>query len=182
MKRSQAFPSTYLSKDDLPEPPGAKRVTIADVRMEPIESDGQERDKAVMYFDGKVKPFILNNTNWMTIEDVYGDETEGWSGKDLDIYLDPGVMYQSKRVGGVRVRVPANGVTAQADTWTAQQALTACESAGLTRLNIRECLTQNGRKGWDAARDTPLIQDLIKRSGVSIVTRALDEEEDEILF
>jgi len=76
---------------------------------------------------------------------------------------------------------PFSGVISEAapQTWTAQQALTACESAGLTRLNIRNCLDQHGSKGWDAARDTPLIQDLIRRSGVSIVNRAVTQEDAE---
>ena len=76
---------------------------------------------------------------------------------------------------------PFSGVISEAapQTWTAQQALTACESAGLTGTDVRNCLTQNGSKGWDAARDTKLIQDLIKRSGVSIVNRAVTQEDAE---
>jgi len=64
-------------------------------------------------------------------------------------------------------------------TWTAQQALTACESAGLTGTAVRNCLTQHGSKGWDPSRDTPLIKKLIKQNGVSIVNRAVTQEDAE---
>ena len=114
MKRSEAFPSRYLGKDDLPQPPGSMAATIQDVRMESIESDGRNVDKAVMYFASKeMKPLITNTTNFMACEEAYGDDSDNWAGKPIELYVDPGVMYAGKRVGGVRVRIPASTTKAR---------------------------------------------------------------------
>ena len=105
MRKGEAFPSNYLSKEDVAA--GPIRGTIADVRFETIKGDRGDEDKPVMSFkeDG-LKPMILNNTNWQTAEDAYGDESDGWRGKTIELYLDPGVMFGNKKVGGVRVRIP----------------------------------------------------------------------------
>jgi hypothetical protein len=102
MKRSDAFPSRYISKDDVQNPIVA---VIDTVRFDTIKGDGGDEDKPVVYFRDGVKPMILNNTNWMAIEDAYGAESDDWTGKQIEMYCDPGVMFGGKRVGGVRVRV-----------------------------------------------------------------------------
>lgn len=103
MKRSDAFPSRYISKDDVQNPIIA---VIDTVRFDTIKGDAGDEDKPVVYFRDNVKPMILNNTNWMTIEDAYGQESDDWTGKQVEMYCDPGVMFGGKRVGGVRVRIP----------------------------------------------------------------------------
>lgn len=104
MRRSQAFPSKYLGKDDLDHP---RVLTIDDVHQDDIESDGQISTKAVMDFrERDAKPWIINVGNWMTIEDAYGEDSEDWIGKQVELYVDPNVMFGQKRVGGVRVRIP----------------------------------------------------------------------------
>lgn len=107
MKRSDAFPSRYISKEDVATP---IRATIDTVRFDTIKGDTADEDKPVIYFRDGVKPMILNNTNWMTIEDAYGPESDNWTGKTIELYCDPGVMFGGKRVGGVRVRVPNGAV------------------------------------------------------------------------
>jgi hypothetical protein len=105
MKRSDAFPSRYVNKDDVQTPVMA---TIDTVRFDTIQgrSGGEDEDKPVVYFRDNVKPMILNNTNWTTLEDTYGPESDDWTGKTIELYCDPGVMYGGKRMGGVRIRIP----------------------------------------------------------------------------
>ena len=105
MKRSQAFPSKYLSKDDITSPVVA---TISDVVMETFTSDDEEKTKSVMYFVGANKPMVINVANWMTVESLYGDDSDEWIGKTIEIWVDPSVMYGKKRVGGLRLREPAH--------------------------------------------------------------------------
>ncbi len=107
MKRSDAFPSRYISKDDVMNPITA---TIDTVRFDTIKGDNGDEDKPVVYFRDGVKPMILNNTNWMAIEDAYGPESDAWTGKAIEMYCDPGVMFGGKRVGGVRVRIVKGAV------------------------------------------------------------------------
>lgn len=104
MKRSDAFPAKYLSKDDVPSPITA---VIADVAVEDVNGDHGKERKPVMTFADSVKPLIVNNVNWETLENAYGEDSDDWRGKPVEIYVDPSVMFGGRRVGGVRVRIPA---------------------------------------------------------------------------
>ena len=107
MRRSDVFPSKFMGKDDIG--PGLT-LTIGQVVQEGVESDGDMKQKAVMYFEEHdAKPWIINAGNWMTIEDAYGEESDDWFGKPIELYVDPSVMFGGKRVGGVRVRIPRGG-------------------------------------------------------------------------
>lgn len=106
MKRTDAFPSKYLSKTDVNPPIIA---TIKTVEIEDVGGEGNKETKPVIFFRGDVKPMILNNTNWLIIEESHGADTDDWIGKQIEMYFDPSVMYGGKKVGGVRVRIPAAG-------------------------------------------------------------------------
>ena len=111
MKRSEAFPSKYLGKDDLSEP---TTYTISKVTREEFENDGQTQIKTVIYWQERdAKAWICNLGNWMTIESAYGEESDNWSGKPVELFVDESVMFGSKRVGGVRVRIPASTTKAR---------------------------------------------------------------------
>jgi len=108
MKRAQAFPSQYMSKEDVLMKP--LLATIADVKMEGVQGDSALDEKPVMHFrEEGIKKLVLNNTNWQTIEEVYGEETDDWAGKVVELYHEPNIIYQGKKVGGVRVRIPPQG-------------------------------------------------------------------------
>lgn len=103
MKISSAFPSKFLKASDLQ---GKEvRVEIFDVRMEDVSGDGSE-EKPIMYFKDKVKGLVLNKTNSGKLEAAYGDDTDGWLGKEIIIYPDT-TLYQGRTVDCLRVRVPA---------------------------------------------------------------------------
>ncbi len=106
MKRSEAFPSSFLGKDDVPRPFIA---TIQDVVITEIKGENGMEKKPVMHFaGGATKPLIVNNINWIQCEVEYGPDSDGWTGKPIEIFVDPNVMFGAKRVGGVRLRIPAN--------------------------------------------------------------------------
>lgn len=99
MRVSSAFPSQYLRAADLQE--RAVRVTMNHITMEDIGSD----NKPVLYFTGKEKGLVLNKTNANNIANVYGDETDGWAGKEIELF--PTIVdFQGKSVDAIRVRVP----------------------------------------------------------------------------
>ena len=99
MKRSQVFPSNYFGKADVEEGP----VTgfIASVTMEPIKSDNGEESKPVLHFTARLRPMILNLCNWTTLETAYGEDSDAWTGKPVEMYYDPSVMFGKKSVGRV---------------------------------------------------------------------------------
>ncbi len=102
MKRGDAFPGRFISKADIVAPLIA---TIARVAMEELIDEHGSLSKPVLVFD-ECKPLILNRVNWVAIERAYGDESEAWGGKKIELYCDPDVMFAGERVGGIRVRIP----------------------------------------------------------------------------
>jgi hypothetical protein len=106
MKLSEAFPSNYLKSDDLQD--HDVTVVIASAQIEMI---GQER-KLVLSFQGKKKSMICNKTNAGRLSYLYGDDTDGWIGKEA-VLTSEFVEYQGRTVKGLRVKPPAprtNGV------------------------------------------------------------------------
>ena len=106
---SEAFPSKYLSAPDLRGQ--AVTATIAHLMSEKMD-DGVA--KPVMSFVGAKKTLILNITNAKTIAKLYGDNTEGWIGKQIEIF--PALTeFKGETVDCIRVRGPVlPAVAAQA--------------------------------------------------------------------
>jgi hypothetical protein len=105
MRKHEAFPSTFLTQVDLDRP---QVWTIRRVKIEelPYEDD---RSKPILYFmEPDAKPLILNVTNWDLIEEIYGADSESWTGKRIEVFQDGSIMFAGKKVGGVRIRKPSN--------------------------------------------------------------------------
>lgn len=166
MKRSEAFPSKYLSKEDV-DP--ARIGTINGLKRETLKSDDGDETKTVMYFrEEALKPMILNNTNWMIAEEAYGEDSDAWVGKKIELYLDPNVMFGAKRVGGVRVRIPSAATAAGLpEVWPIDRAKVELEKNGLDIEALKAALiakgfvTDKGGASYSPARDTELVQKLI---------------------
>ena len=75
------------------------------VNMEDLETqDGGTERKPVVHFAGIDKPLVCNVTNWDSIEELHGADTDGWVGRSVVIYVDPDVRFGSKRTGGIRIK------------------------------------------------------------------------------
>jgi hypothetical protein len=156
MKRNEAFPSKYLTKEDVTHP---KVFTIAAVVKEEFEGEEGKREKPIVYFsDDESKPMVLNSGNWLTIEELYGEDSDDWCGKRVELYNDPNVMFGKKRVGGIRVRAPQNGhaETQPAIFATPDAALQYANSNGfaITKTELIEALKATGATGWNPKRDS----------------------------
>ena len=119
MKKGEAMPGNYLGKEDFPQD---TLVTIKNVVMEEIKSEsGSAQNKPVMYFSGASNPeldlnrgMVVNSGNWDVIEEISGhDDSDKWSGVSVVVYVDPSVMFGSKRVGGLRIREPKQSQATQ---------------------------------------------------------------------
>lgn len=99
MRISEAYPTKYISAPDLQ---GRTATVVIDrVEMEKVGDD----TKPVVYFQGKEKGLVLNKTNANAIAAGYGDETNDWSGGELELFS---IMtdFQGKPVEAVRCRLP----------------------------------------------------------------------------
>jgi hypothetical protein len=75
--------------------------------MERLKNDGKDEDKLLLHFRGDdPKPLICNRTNFDSISDLYGDDTDAWPGRAIELYVDPRVRFGTRVVPGIRVRAP----------------------------------------------------------------------------
>lgn len=153
MKRSQAFPGNYLAKEDVTD---AVTAIIATVAMEPVREDNGDRMKPVLRFaQDQLRPLILNNVNWDTLEHAYGDDSDAWLGRPVEIYCDPSVMFGGRRVGGVRVRVPREAPPAKPaegppHATEAQHKLAMeCFSTATTPERLEACMARSKQLRWE---------------------------------
>jgi hypothetical protein len=67
---------------------GDVTVTIERVVLESFRDPKtrQEARKPVMYFQRAKRGLIVNRTNWRTIADLYGDESDNWTGKRITLF------------------------------------------------------------------------------------------------
>ena len=99
---SEAFPSNYLKATDLNN--ATIKVKIDKVVFEEI---GQNKDKKpVVYFHEVKKGLVLNKTNAIGIAATYGDQMEGWTGKEIELFSMM-VPFQGQNVPAIRVRTVA---------------------------------------------------------------------------
>lgn len=99
MNIDTAFPGTYLKAADLQG--RAAKVIIARVVMEDIGDD----HKPVIYFQGKERGLVANKTNANTIKIAYGNDTDGWIGKPIELF-EALVDFQGRQVAAIRIRIP----------------------------------------------------------------------------
>src|SRR5271156_7041277 len=99
MKSDDVFPSDWLRATDVERP---VLFVMSDIEMQEVGDD----QKPVLSFIGQDKKLVLNKTNWTTIAEAYGDESDGWHGKQIVLYVDPNVRYQGKKTPSIRVRLP----------------------------------------------------------------------------
>lgn len=96
-----AFPSKYLSANDVNEV--GVRVRIQNVQMEQVDQDASKPHKPVVYFLGEPRGMVLNVTNNNTIMDMYGADSDGWTGKDITLFKTY-VDFQGRTTPAIRVK------------------------------------------------------------------------------
>jgi hypothetical protein len=106
MRISSAFPSQYLAASDLQG--RSVVVTMAHVSMEKVGND----QKPILYFQGKEKGMVLNKTNATKISEMFGDDTENWTGCKIVLY-EAMVDFKGDTVAAIRVRIAPPGANIQ---------------------------------------------------------------------
>lgn len=107
MNINEAFPSKYLKAPDLNG--GSPTVTISHVALEEV-GDGER--KPCVYFVGKEKGVVLNKTNATNISEVYGPDTDDWTGKKVTLFT-AWVDFNGRSVESIRIRKPDAARAAQ---------------------------------------------------------------------
>jgi len=99
----EMIPSNYLKQSDFPED---FIVTVRGVEKKNIAQDGKPADyKWLAKFAEFDKPMVLNPTNIQLMAKACGsDDTDGWMGKQVIVYVDENVSFGGEIVGGLRIR------------------------------------------------------------------------------
>ena len=105
MKVSEMFASNWLKKDDLEDPVGGEVLTIRRVTEELVGQDQQSK-WALHWREKDYQPLLCNKTNLRLLASMFGDDTDDWVGKEVEVYHDPTISYAGQIVGGLRVRPP----------------------------------------------------------------------------
>lgn len=99
--KARRFLGVFLQKEEIPDSGSVVRVRAA--KEDTLEGD--EGPKLILFFDNVDKGLVCNKTNINVLIDILGsDETDDWIGREVELYVDHGVMFAGKRVGGIRVR------------------------------------------------------------------------------
>ena len=113
MRMRDALPGKYLTGDDLD---GDVTVVIDRVVLEPFRDPRTrvETRKPVMYFQRAKRGLIVNRTNWRAVADLYGDESDNWTGKRITLtstMVDAyGKQTRAVRVRPIRPQAPSTAV------------------------------------------------------------------------
>ncbi len=109
MKLDDLYPSRWLKATDINAP------TLATIKSVVIEEIASDEDKPVLNFCGNLKPLILNRTNCLSIGELYGEDTDDWTGKAVVLFSTK-VQFQSRLVDAIRIRAPKLKAVAPAPT------------------------------------------------------------------
>jgi hypothetical protein len=82
--RDELYPSKYLKAADLKGKPVG--LIIDRVTQETLEANGKKDVKPVVHFRNTAKLLVLNLTNYVSIADQHGDETNNWPGCKIVVY------------------------------------------------------------------------------------------------
>ena len=84
MKLNEAFPSIYLTKQDV------GRGLLLTVRSVDREEVGETEKKPVMSFLDHDKLLVVNRTNFKECGRIFeSDDTDDWRNKKLVVYYEP---------------------------------------------------------------------------------------------
>jgi hypothetical protein len=102
MKKNEAFPGKHLRADDVP-PSFRVQVVVDHVDEETVGSGRDAEKKAVVYFLGKEKGLVLNQTNWAMLEGITGQpDSDEWSGTRCVLFRST-TQYGGKTVPCLRL-------------------------------------------------------------------------------
>ena len=92
--------SLYLSKDDVP----AQGIDASIIGVK-VDNVGDDRKPILGFGGGFLKPMVLNKTNTAILISLFGEDSNVWTGKMVQVYCDPSVSYAGKVTGGLRIRM-----------------------------------------------------------------------------
>ena len=102
MKLQDMIESRYLKQSDVED---ERVVTVASLKKVNVARDDEDPEyRWTAKFNEFPKPMVLNVTNLKRLAKALGDDTDDWIGKQVILYVDPGIEFGGNVVGGLRVK------------------------------------------------------------------------------
>lgn len=102
MKIGDMIESKYMKQSDIPDP---VIYTVESLKKVNVARDDEDPDyRWTVKYREFAKPMVLNVTNLKRMAKALGDDTDDWTGKQIEVYTDPDIEFGGNIVGGLRVR------------------------------------------------------------------------------
>ncbi len=109
MNINELMPSKYLKQTDVPTD---TTVTVEGLKKVNVARDDEEAEyKWIIKFHEFPKAMVLNATNIKRLGKALGDDTDGWKGGQVMLYVDPDIEFGGNVTGGLRIRAIAKAPT-----------------------------------------------------------------------
>ena len=112
MKIGDMIESKYLKQSDVDD---VIPVTVQALKKVNVARDDEDPEyRWTIKFNEFAKPMVLNVTNLKRLAKALGDDTDGWIGNQVQLYVDPDIEFGGNVVGGLRIRpMPRKGTAAR---------------------------------------------------------------------
>jgi hypothetical protein len=127
MNALEVFPSKFLKASDI-----GTAQPVVEIMAVVIETLGQGEDqetKPVCYFKAKEKGLVCNKTNFNTLIDLFGPETDDWIGKKIKI-MSMEVAFRGKMTMSLRISPMNMNTQAAASVKSAKSQQPSAATAG----------------------------------------------------
>ena len=101
MKRTEAFKSTFFKSEHFAD----TNITAVISGCVMGEVPGSDERKPILSFSDHDMRLILNATNWDTLADLFGPDSDSWKGQRIELFQDT-TRFQNKQVNCIRLRSP----------------------------------------------------------------------------
>jgi hypothetical protein len=106
-KVSETYSGQYLNASELTPLGQRRRAMVHAAALEMIGQDANKSQKIVLSLVSPKgapwpKDVVLNRTNAMQLSTAYGDDTDGWLGKTVEVWSE-NVMFQGRMVPGIKI-------------------------------------------------------------------------------
>lgn len=102
MKVGDMIESKYLRQQDVD---GEIPVTVHALKKVNVARDDEDPEyRWTVKFAEYPKPMVLNVTNLKRMAKALGDDTDGWLGNQVILYVDPDIEFGGNVVGGLRIK------------------------------------------------------------------------------
>ena len=102
MKIGDMIESKYLKQSDVED---EVPVTVQGLKKVNVARDDEDPEyRWTVKFAEFPKPMVLNVTNLKRMAKALGDDTDGWTGNQVLLYVDPDIEFGGNVVGGLRIK------------------------------------------------------------------------------